>query len=214
MNKSGESVILAIDPSFDHLAVSLFTGNHKVYVDMCSCKLGTNIGFDKVFNACLDLWNQLKERLDIYLKEEQAEIDYVISEHSPPVAQFSAGLFALDTLIFSKLFETYPSIKEIYILSSSYLMTVPGGKYKKSDSTQLAKYFINEILKDDIEIVLQDSISETGRRMKGTINNDKAESFLFLLRAFCKWDVYGTRDKIKMEMGGLGIEAEKLLIKR
>ncbi len=93
-------------------------------------------------------------------------------------------------------------------------MTVHGGKYKKSDSTQLAKYFINEILKDDIEIVLQDSISETGRRMKGTINNDKAESFLFLLRAFCKWDVYGTRDKIKMEMGGLGIEAEKLLIKR
>ena len=116
MNKSGENVILALDPSFDHLAMSLFTGNHKVYVDMCSCKLGTNIGFDKVFNACLDLWNQLKERLDIYLKEEQAEIDYVISEHSPPVSQFSAGLFALDTLIFSKLFETYSSIKEIYIL--------------------------------------------------------------------------------------------------
>lgn len=214
MNNSNDIVILAIDPSFDHLAISLSVGNHKIYMDMCSSKLGQDVGFGKVFDACYSNWKQLKEKLDSYLKESNSEIDYVISEYPPPVSNYSAGLYALDTFILSNLFETYKSIKEIYILSSSYLMTVHGGKYKKSDSTQLAKYFINEVLKDDIEIILQDNISDTGRRSKGTVNNDKAESFLFLLRAFCKWNVYGLCDKIKMEMGGLGIEAEKLLIKR
>lgn len=214
MNKNAENVILAIDPSYDHLAISLFVGNHKVYMDMCSSKLGTNIGFDKVFNACYDLWSQLSSKLDTYLKESDAEIDYVMSEFSPPVASFAAGLYALDMFIFSKLFETYISIKEIYIVPSSYLMTVHGGKYKKSESTQLAKYYIGEVLQNDIEVILQDNISDTGRRTKGTVNNDKAESFLFLLRAFCKWDVYGLGEKIKLEMGGLGIEAEKVLISR
>ena len=207
--------ILAQDPSFNHLAYSLYDGNDTIYVDMCSYKLGEGIGFDKVYTACSDLWAQYKNKLDNLISEHEVCIDTVVSEVPPPVGNFSAGLYALDTHILSSLWHEYDSIKEIYIVPPSYLGTVHGtAKYKKSDSTKLAKYFIDEVLKDDFKVVLPDNISETGRRTKGTMNNDRAESFLFLLRMFCRYDIKGYKNRIMSEMQGLGYPAERLLINR
>jgi hypothetical protein len=208
-------VIMAIDPSYNHFAYSIYVEDEgKIYVGMCSHPLGESIGFDKTFNACTSMWGKLKSDLDELGVGSKILIDKVISECPPPVSQFSAGLFALDTYMLDKIFTEYESISEMFVVSSSYLGTVHGGKYKKSDSTQLAKYFINEVLKDDFEVVIPDSISASGRKMKGTMNNDKAESFLFLLRMFCKYDIKGYKNKIMSEMSGLGYSAEKLLCSR
>lgn len=208
-------VILAQDPSFNALAYSLYDGKDTIYVDNSTSKLGEGIGFDKVYNACSDLLEQYISKLNKLGVGESILIDKYISEIPPPVGNFSAGLYALDTYIISNIFKTYTSIKEVYMVPPSYLGTVHGtAKYKKSDSTKLAKYFINEILKDDFKVVIPDSISASGRKTKGAMNNDRAESFLFLLRMFCKYDIKGYRNKIMSEMSGLGYEAEKILCTR
>lgn len=208
-------VILAQDPSFNALAFSLYDGKDTIYVDNSTSKLGEGIGFDKVYNACSDLLMQYETRLSRLGVNDKIFIDKLVSEIPPPVGNFSAGLYALDTYIISNLWKKYDSIKEVYIVPPSYLGTVHGtAKYKKSDSTKLAKYFIDEVLKDDFKIVLPDNISQTGRKTKGTMNNDRAESFLFLLRMFCKYDIKGYRNRIMSEMSGLGYEAEKLLCNR
>lgn len=208
-------VILAQDPSFSALAFSLYDGKDTIYIGSSSFKLGDSIGFEKIYTACDSLLGQYTGHLRDFGVGDTLSIDKVISEIPPPVGTFSAGLYALDTYILSNLWRTYPSINEMLIVSPSYLGTVHGtAKYAKSDSTRLVKYFINEVLQDDFKIVIQDNVSEKGRVTKGNINNDKAESFLFLLRAFCRYDIKGCRNKIVNEMKGLGHEAEKTLCVR
>lgn len=203
--------ILAIDPSFDHLASTLYDGADTIYMDMCSCPLGQNIGFEKIFWATDKLWKDFYSKL----KKLNIEIDTVISEMPPPVGNFSAGLFGLDIYLLHSLWDNFDSIKEIYVVPPGYLSQIHGtSKYQKSDSTRLAKYYINEVLKEDFNLVIPDNITETGRRMKGTVNNDKAESYLFLLRAFSKFNIKGLSSKIVSEMSGLGIESERLLLSR
>lgn len=178
--------------------------------------LGSSIGFDKIYDAVLGQWESLRTWLDELISEKKIDtIDYVISEIPPPNSEFSSGLYALDTFILNRLFETYTFIKGIYIVYPSYLGTVHGfAKYKKSDSTKLAKFFLSEVFEDKYEVIIPDNISESGRRTKGQINNDKAESFLFLLRLFVKYNIDGLSNKITSIMSGLGYEGEKLLVTR
>lgn len=208
-------VIMGIDPSFKHLAFSLYDGNEDIYIDLSSYDLGQNVGFEKVFNASISLWEQFKLRLDAIGVGRSIFIDKVISEVPPPVGQFSAGLFALDVYILKSLFSEYRSISEIYVVPASYLSMVHGtSKYKKSDSTALANYFINEVFDGRYNIKIPDVVSSNGRKLKGRLNNDRAESFLFLLRMMCKYNIDGYGDRIMSEMSGLGNNSEKLLISR
>lgn len=208
-------VIMAIDPSFKCLAYSIYDGNGTIYMNSETSKLGENMGFDKVYHAVHSQWDKLKEDLDKLKNEHGVEVNYVISEIPPPVSQFSAGLYALDTYILSKLYDTYKSIKEIYFISPSYLGTIHGtSKYKKSDSTNLAKYYLTEVFGDSYNLVIPDSVSDSGRKIKGKINNDRAESFLFLLRMFVKYNIDDRALQISSVMQGLGYEAEKLLCER
>ena len=39
-------VIMGIDPSFKHLAFSLYDGNEDIYIDLSSYDLGQNVGFE------------------------------------------------------------------------------------------------------------------------------------------------------------------------
>lgn len=205
---------MGIDPSFKHLASSIKDGK-DIYINLVSYELGDYMGFDKIFNATRSLWKMFKEYLDSIGFGKSIIVDKVISEVPPPMGEFSAGLFALDTYILSKLFDTYDCIKEIYIVAPSYLSTVHGvKKYKKSDSTKLAKYFLNEVFDERYNVIIPDNVSKTGRKQKGTINNDKAESFLFLLRLMCRENEDNSALIIRSTMSGLGFEAEKLLIKR
>lgn len=209
-------VILAIDPSFKALSFSLFDSNSKsVYIDTVSYPLGTSIGFEKIFDAVHVQWYQLKEKLDTYLNDMSINIDYVISEIPPPVGNFSAGLYALDYTILNNIFEEYKTVKDLYILSPSFLTKVHGRRgYKKGESTELAKYFIESVLKDYINVRIPNKVSETGRNIKGRLNNDKAESFIFLMRMFVKFNIYNLADTITKEVDGLKHEGEKLLRSR
>lgn len=209
-------VILAIDPSFKALSFSLFDSDSKsVYIDTVSYPLGTSIGFEKIFDAVHVQWYQLKEKLDIYLNDMSINIDYVISEIPPPVGNFSAGLYALDYTILNNIFEEYKTVKDLYILSPSFLTKVHGRRgYKKGESTELAKYFIESVLKDYINVRIPNKVSEKGRNIKGRLNNDKAESFIFLMRMFVRFNVYTLADTIIREVDGLKHEGEKLLRSR
>ena len=200
-------VIMAIDPSFRCLAYSIYDGDKTIYMNSVTSKLGENMGFDKVYHAVHSQWDKLKIELDKLRSENGIEVEYVISEIPPPVSQFSAGLFALDTYILSKLYDTYDSIKEIYFVAPSYLGTIHGtSKYKKSDSTSLAKYYLNEVFEDYYKIEIPDSVSDKGRRVKGKLNNDRAESFLFLLRMFVKYNIDDRALQISSVMQGFGYE--------
>lgn len=209
-------VILAIDPSFKALSFSLFDSDSKiVYIDTVSYPLGTSIGFEKIFDAVHVQWYQLKEKIDTYLKGKSISIDYVVSEIPPPVGNFSAGLYALDYTILNNIFEEYKTVKDLYILSPSFLTKVHGRRgYKKGESTELAKYFIESVLKDYINVRIPNKVSETGRNIKGRLNNDKAESFIFLMRMFVKFNIYNLADTITKEVDGLKHEGEKLLRSR
>ena len=209
-------VILAIDPSFKALSFSLFDSDSKiVYIDTVSYTLGTSIGFEKIFDAVHVQWYQLKEKIDTYLKGKSISIDYVVSEIPPPVGNFSAGLYALDYTILNNIFEEYKTVKDLYILSPSFLTKVHGRRgYKKGESTELAKYFIENILENQINVWIPNKVSETGRNIKGRLNNDKAESFIFLMRMFVKFNIYNLADTITKEVDGLKHEGEKLLRSR
>jgi len=209
-------VILAIDPSFKALSFSLFDSNSKsVYIDTVSYPLGTSIGFEKIFDAVHVQWYQLKEKIDTYLKDKSISIDYVVSEIPPPVGNFSAGLYALDYTILNNIFEEYKTVKDLYILSPSFLTKVHGRRgYKKGESTELAKYFIESILENQINVWIPNKVSETGRNIKGRLNNDKAESFIFLMRMFVKFNIYNLADTLIKEVDGLKHAGEKLLRSR
>lgn len=209
-------VILAIDPSFKALSFSLFDSDSKiVYIDTVSYPLGTSIGFEKIFDAVHVQWYQLKEKIDTYLKDKSISIDYVVSEIPPPVGNFSAGLYALDYTILNNIFEEYKTVKDLYILSPSFLTKVHGRRgYKKGESTELAKYFIENILENQINVWIPNKVSETGRNIKGRLNNDKAESFIFLMRMFVKFNIYNLADTLIKEVDGLKHEGEKLLRSR
>lgn len=209
-------VILAIDPSFKALSFSLYDSDtKKVYIDTVSYPLGTSIGFEKIFDAVHVQWCQLQNKIDGYLKENNISIDVVISEIPPPIGNFSAGLYALDYTILNNLFEKYTTIKDLFILSPSFLTKVHGRRgYKKSESTALVKYFIDEVLSDSFDVYIPDSVSAKGRVSKGRLNNDKAESFIFLLRLIVRLNINGLASKVKSEAEGLSHEGEKLLRSR
>lgn len=209
-------VILAIDPSFKALSFSLYDSDtKKVYIDTVSYPLGTSIGFEKIFDAVHVQWYQLHNKIDDYIQKNNISIDVVISEIPPPVGNFSAGLYALDYTILNSLFEKYTTIKDLFILSPSFLTKVHGRRgYKKSESTALVRYFIDEVLSDSFDVYIPDSVSDKGRVSNGRLNNDKAESFIFLLRLMVRLNINGLANKIKSEVEGLSHEGEKLLRSR
>ena len=207
--------IMTIDPSFKAAAFSVYDGCGTIYIDNCTTNLGSEIGFEKIFQACQEVEGQFLSKIQSIGVGNSILLDKIASEVPPPVGNFAAGLYALDTMLLRTLWERYQTVQDVFIFSPSYLGTVHGtSKYKKSDSTKLAKYFIENILKDDFEIVLPDTITASGKKRKGTLNNDRAESFLFMLRMFCKYDIKGYKDRIMSEMKGLGYEGEKLLCTR
>ena len=106
--------ILSLDPSFSGLAFSLYDGKDTVFIRGCSVSLGDSVGFERAFSAAREmdslLYWELKELGIADIKPEIA-----ISEIPPPSGIYSAGLFALDTLLFDRLLTRMKSIKIMYI---------------------------------------------------------------------------------------------------
>ena len=199
------SVILAQDPSFSSLGFSLYDGDKTIFIDKCNSKFENKIGFEDVFCAGCNIFDTYTDKLiNDYGLNKKIKLDYIFSEVPPPVGIFSAGLYALNSLLFFRLFELFDSCKEIYILPPSFLMTIHNKKnYKKSESTVLAKYLIDDVLGGDFDV-----------KFSGRLNADMAESFLFLMRAFCKFDIKGVGSDISGALPGLYSDSEKLLIGR
>lgn len=210
-------VIVGMDPSYKALSMSILdTDKRVVHIHTISENLGEGIGFEKIFNTARTLRDSQIEYIDSLVKSESiSPITEIFSEIPPPTSAFSSGLFALDTLLLSTLFDRYTSIKKMYAIPPSYISTIHGtNKYNKSQSTQLAKYYLEEVLQNEFEVVMPDTVSQTGRHTKGKMNNDKAESFLFLLRAIVKYDIFNLAKKISVEMEGFLHKSEKLLVER
>jgi hypothetical protein len=205
MGKNDNMVILAQDPSFAKLAFCLYDGNGTIFLDNCEFSLGECVGFEKIFQANRLILKQYLTKLTInYGVNNTIYINKIFSEIPPPNGTYAAGLFSLDTYILDKLFAFNKKCDEIWTIPPSFLMTVHNTrKYKKSESVTLAKYFINDVLKGKFVF-----------KFKGAINADRAESFFFLLKAFAKYDIRGTRDMIINTISGFYSESEKLLISR
>lgn len=199
-------VILAQDPSFRKLSFSLYDGKDTVYLDSCTFKFeDQSVGFEQVFRAnrviALEYLTKLRDdygvNSDIYIKK-------IFSEIPPPTGLYAAGLYSLDTYIIDKLFSFNKACDEVYTLPPSFLMTIHSSRnFKKSESTAIARYFMEDILVNDFNF-----------KYKGRLNSDMAESLLFLMRAFCRFDVKNKREDIVGAIPGFFSESEKLLIKR
>lgn len=126
------------------------------------------------------------------------DIDYVISEEPFIGREASEGLFLLDGIINYSLI--LKGVKEIYNTNPSYLKTLHGFKYSKSDSVNLAKELI--------EVYKLYGYSFNKKRY----NDDESESFIFATRLFIRKhsdlkmlnDFFNVKDK-------LSLEKEKLL---
>ena len=197
--------IISQDPSFSGLGFSVYDGKDTIYMDRCGVKFNNVIGFDAVYNANIELYDHYSEKLKGYGVGDRLKVDLIYSEIPPPTGIFSAGLFSLDTFIIDRLYNNFLESKgEVYILPPSFLMSIHNKKkYKKSESVVLAKYLLDNVLNDFF------SYEHSGR-----INSDMAESLLFLMRAFCKFNIKGVKDKIIEAIPGYFSEPEVLLIKR
>ena len=83
MNKD-EMVILAQDPSFAKLSFSLYDGQGNIYLDSCKFELGECIGFEKIFNANISIFEQYKNKLEKdYGVNSKFTIDKIFSEIPP-----------------------------------------------------------------------------------------------------------------------------------
>ena len=203
---SDTDVLLAQDPSFSRLSFSLYDGNEVIYLDGCKFSFeGKGVGFEQVYQASRVIAREYFSKLCCdYGVNEKIFIKKIFSEIPPPTGIYSAGLYALDTFILDRLFTLNKGCDEIYTIPPSFLMTVHNTrKYKKSDSTAIAMYLMEEVLKGKLEF-----------RYKGRMNADMAESFIFLMRAFVKYDVRGLGEEISGAIPGLYSKTEKLLIRR
>lgn len=198
-------MILAQDPSFRKLSFSLYNGEDDIYLDSVSFALGDCVGFEKVFNANIKIFKEYTNKLvNFYKVNKDIFVDIIFSEIPPPAGTYSAGLYSLDTYLLTGLLSLNKKCREVYTLPASFLMTIHNSRqFKKSDSTAFARYFMNDILKDRFKF-----------HINGRFNADQAESLLFLLRAFCKYNIKDTRELIINAVPGFYSESEKLLFSR
>ena len=158
-------IIVGIDASFTRLGYSVIDTERKIiFIDSLPGKRGST--FQSVFQNAIIKANELIKSLKDY------DIDYVISEEPFIGREASEGLFLLDGIInYSLLLK---GVKEIYNTHPSYLKTLHGAKYTKSDSVNLAK--------EIIEVYKQYGFTFN----KVRYNDDESESFLFATRLYLK----------------------------
>lgn len=184
-------VILGVDASFTRLGYTIIDTDAKsIYIDNLPGKRGNT--FQTVFQNATIKATELIKVLKDYV------IDYVIIEEPFIGREASEGLFLLDGIINYSLI--LKGVKEIYNTNPSYLKTLHGFTYSKSDSVNLAKDLIG----------VYKSYGYSFNKKK--YNDDESESFIFATRLFIRKhrdlkmlnDFYKVKDK-------LSLEKEKLL---
>ena len=99
----------------------------------------------------------------------------------------------------------------MYTLPPVFLAKIHNTRnYKKSDCTALAKHFMENVLAEYFTFDL--GVNDKGKSNR--LSNDKADSFLFLLRMFVLYDIKGLSNVILNEIMGYFEPSEKILLDR
>lgn len=161
-------LIAGLDPSFTRTGISIYdTERSFLFLDAVSKLESTEKTYQAMFNRVLLFGDRVVEAL--YSK---GDLDTLISEEPLPTALFSSGLYTLDTHIFYRLIHD-KGINTIYNLHPTYCKYVKEAKKSiKSESVILAKEIIDTLKLNKVTV-----IQYTNR-----LNNDTAESFIFLFR--------------------------------
>ena len=188
-----------LDPSYSRTGVSIYdTEKNYLKLDAVSKIEST----DKTYQMMFKRMNLFSDRVLECLYSE-GDLDTLISEEPLPTSQFSSGLYALDSIIFNKVINR--GINKIYNLHPTYLKFVKEAKKSiKSESVILGKEIIKSLEDNGIEI----------RQTSSRLNNDTAESLIFLFRLLTKYRILlpsGKRVSDLIIRPRFSIEKEKLL---
>ena len=176
-------ILAGIDPSFSCSGISVMDTEKKIIrISDVREKIGVK-NYQNIFWTSLDVYDGVDKILNCL-----GEVDYIVSETPYAGGQFSSGLHALDSIIFLNLLYSHKSLQKVFLISSRFLTHVhrKNGikKYSKSDSTKLVREGIFPILeKYDFDIEYGNKYKEK-KDFKGGLNNNTAESFIFLFRLF------------------------------
>ena len=184
-------IIVGIDASYTRLGYTIINLTTKeIIINNLPGKRGNT--FQNVFQNACKKSNELLRELKDY------DIDYLIIEEPFIGREASEGLFLLDGIINYSLI--LRGVKEIYNTNPSYLKTLHGAKYSKSDSVNLAKQLI--------EVYKEHGYSFN----KARYNDDESESFIFATRLLIRkrLDIKMLNPLIKVNEK-LNLEKEKLL---
>lgn len=178
-------IIVGIDPSFSCAGISVMDIESKrVRISDVRTKIGKKT-YENIF------WTSMKVEKGIrMIIDEVGDPTVIISEKPYHGGSFSSGMHTLDSIIFLNLMYKYKNLSKVYLITPRFLSHVHGQNglknYKKSDSTNLVRKGLIPVLRDygwDIEY---GSKFDEKKEFKGGLNNNTAESFIFLMRFFVK----------------------------
>ena len=190
-------VLVALDPSFSCSGVSIIdTENKVITLAEIKCRMGST--FQESFNSSINIVTRIMK----LLKDYEDKI-IILSEEPFPNQMASSGLYQLDSLIFFNLI-TLKSFNTIYNIHPNFLKKIHNKKsYKKSESTELAKEFLDIFLHNDFTC------------NKTKFNNNVAEAFIYACKLYCKMSTTNeiTKSLYKIKPC-LKDDKEKLLYKK
>lgn len=160
-------VLLGIDPSFTGMGISIIDVENK-QITLAEIKGKMGRGFEETFTNAIDITSRVIKLVSPF------EITNILSEEPFNGAMASSGLYQLDSLLFFNLI-TLKTFQSIHTMHPSYLKGIHGhSKYKKSESTELAKSFLDVFLDNDFTC------------NKTKFSHNVSESFIYATRLYCK----------------------------
>ncbi|MGL4999555.1 MAG: hypothetical protein ACRC0R_00120 [Cetobacterium sp.] len=181
------ALMMGIDPSFRNLSTSTLTDDKKIHITWDGLELGNTVDFGRAHLVADKLTNRVVSKI----KKKFTTVEQIIVEVPPPNSQYSAGLFALDSLLMYKC-RVFLKPSMMYTLSASFLTHLHGtDKYSKKDSRTLALHFIDVLTEWGYEVIINDR----------TLNNDMAEALLFMLKGICIDNTDNLKEKVESELG-------------
>lgn len=212
-------ILVGIDPSFSCAGVSVMDTEKKI-IRLSDAR--TEIGkksFENIFWASTRIHQDIREIIDAVGKP-----DILVSEKPYAGGRFSSGLHTLDATLFYDYIHRYQSLQNVYLMSARFLSHVHSQNgikdYKKSDSTNLVRHQLLPIFEENGWDIDYGSKYAEKKSFKGAMNNDQAESFIFLTGlVISRNEEYGFIDQKMMDelyhvAKGLFSEKDKLLFER
>ena len=183
-------VLVGCDPSYKRTGLAMYKDG-VIYIRNLKVESNADKSFQRVWE---DAEEQSLAIVSMMLRTV-GRVDQMLSECPPPQGTFSPGLYALDSLLFSKSKGYVNSLKVVY---PNYVGHVHGKrKYQKSESVELALRILDK-LKNNVKVDMQSK----------RISHDESEALIFLCRLFVINNMF--KEEL-LEWIGLFSEKEKVL---